>query len=261
MERSHKFGIIAAFFLIAFCAVRLDAAEFRLDNEIRPGNVKSTTYLLDGDFFSMIGQNGEITYYDSKAKTFSILDPALRLQTRLDLGETKDKIELLRQEILNSPKLEAGSFNAFVVKPIFQSEFDENSGDWALWSPWFDYVMETAVFPNADAARQYNDFCDLSCHLNYRIAYSKSMLVRLEVNKLLAARSRFPKKISVTIYPNGKSPLTKSEKMESAHVLVVRLTEEDRQRITQAREALRTFPAVTFSEYERKVAEKIKPGK
>ncbi len=102
-----------ALFLLALClSIRtLHAVEFRIDNEVLPGEVKSTTYLLDGDFFSMIGQNGEITYYDSKAESFVILDPALRIQARIGLEETKNEINFLRTQIQSHPKFEAGTPN------------------------------------------------------------------------------------------------------------------------------------------------------
>lgn len=258
MERIRNIVVFVNLFL--FCLSSAYAVELRIDNEVRPGNVKSTTYLQDGDFFSMIGQNGEVTYYDSKAKTFAILDPALRIQTRIDAEETKKRVALLREEILTSPKSEQGTFIAFIVKPTFQSEFDENSGDLALRSPWFDYVLSTTVFPNPETAKLYSDFCDLSCYLNFRISKAKAMLVRLEVNRILASHNRFPTKISASIYPKGQGPLAKVEKAESSHKLILRLTEEDHKRIAQAKESMRTFTVVPFSEYELKVAEKTAPA-
>lgn len=265
MERNHLCRISGWFCLVCclawFGVASLYAAELRIDNEILPEGVKSTTYLLDGDFFSMIGRNGEITFYDSKTKTFTILDPALRIQARIDGEETKKRTKLLRDEILHSPKFEPGTFNAFVVKPVFQTEYEESSGNLALESPWFDYAMETSAFSGEEAVKQYFDFCDASCYLNFRLSRSKAMLVRLEVNKILASKRRFPSRISASIYPKGKGPLAKAEKAESTHKLVLRLSTEDRQRIEQARESMRTFPAVPFSSYEEKVAEKIKMRK
>ena len=232
------------------------AAEFRIDNEVSPGDVKSVTYVLGGgDFYSMIGQNGEITFYDSKAKTFTILDPTLRIQARIGLEETKQEIVFLREQVQSHPDFETGTLNAFVVKPAFQTEFDAQSGDLALRSPWFDYVLETTPFPNGETAKAYFEFCDLLCYLNFRIAKSKSMLVRLEVNRTLATHSRFPTKIVASIYPKGQGPLASVEKAESRHRLVLRLSEEDRRRIDQAKEHMRTFNMLPFSGYEKKVME------
>ncbi len=235
----------------------LRAADFRIDNEVSPGNVKSVTYLLSGgDFFSMIGQNGEITFYDSQAQTFSILDPALRIQTRIGLEETQKEVAFLREQVQSHPDFKVGTLNDFVVKPTFQSEFGADTGELALRSPWFDYVLATTPFPNIETEKQYFAFCDLSCYLNFRIAKSKSMLVRLEVNRILASHHRFPTHIAATIFPKGQSPLAKAEKAESRHRFVMRLGDEDFKRMEQAKEFMRTFSVVPFSGYEQKVAEK-----
>lgn len=251
-----RFCIIFILFVFCLTNVELWSAEFRLDNEILPGEVKSTTYLLEnGDFYSMIGQHGEITYYDFQAQSFAILSPALRIQTRIGLEETKKEIASLREQLQSHPKFAPGTLNAFVLKPAFQSEFDAQSGDLALRSPWFDYEVATTNFPHTEMARAYFEFCDLSCYLNFRLSKSKTMLVRLEVNRILATHHRFPTQISATIYPNGQGPLAKAEKAESRHRIVLRFDEEDRRRLDQARESMRTFTSLPFSGYEQRIAE------
>lgn len=246
-----------------FCVSGLFAAEnFRVDNEVRVegGNetVKSTTYFLGGDFLGLIGENGEMTFFDSKKETFTLLDPKLRIRTHLAATKTKDEIDLKRRQNTTH----SSPFVAFVAKPTFQTESDEPSGTLSLQSPWFDYKLVTEAFGDDDTATRYAEFCDWSCYLNFRISRGHpTQLVRLEVNRILREGKRFPKSVSMTFFPEGKRLLAKEEKAHSTHRLIRRLDESDKTRIDQAMELLRTLPVVPFDEYQKKAAEAVRPAK
>jgi hypothetical protein len=239
------------------------AVEFRIDNEIQvegsPEKITSTTFLLNGNFISLIGDNGEITFFDSDRQIFTLLDPVLRVQTQLDAAETKKKVELLRQQVMTSPGLDPNTFNAFAVKPVFQPEYEETSGTLALQSPWIDYLLVTHVLTNPETAKQYFDSCDWWCYLHLRLdPRSTTMLIRLEVNRILREQNRFATRISVSVFPKGKIPIAKPDKAQSSHKIIVRLDHTDQQRIDQAKEFRRTFAIIPFDDYQKKVAEKKK---
>jgi hypothetical protein len=242
----------------------LHAVELRIDNEIQIGGqseaVKSTVFLLNDDFISIIGENGEITVFDAKTQIFTLLDPALHLQTQIDAAETKKCIEYKRQQVITQKEIDKKSFLFFVMQPHFSSaEYDAASGNLALQSPWMDYDVKTAPLGSKETAKAYFDFCDWMCYLNLRLnPGSSSMLVRKEVDRLLQEKNRFAAAVSVSIYPKGKGILAKSRTAHSSSILVNRLDENDKKRIEQVWNYKRSFPQVPFTEYQQKVGENLK---
>ena len=231
------------------------AAEYRIDSNVQ--GVKSTAFLLADKFYSMIGDNGEIVEFDAEKKTFTLIDPSLRIQTQIDAEETRKRVEQLRQQILNDPNTPADSIRHFIFKPAFSSEFDTGSGKLALQSNWIDYEIRTVPFIDPTAGMYY-DFCDWVCYLNFRLnPRSSQMLVRLEVNRLLRERQWFAVSVSEALYPRGKQAFARPARASSSHELVRRLGDTDRRRIEQAQEFKRIFPQVPFDEYQRRFAEKL----
>jgi len=231
------------------------ATEFRIDNNVQ--GIKSTALLLHGKFYSMTGDNGEIVEFDAETKMFTLINPALRLQTQLDAEEIRKKVEQLRELRLSSPNAKTDSFGYFAFTPKFETEFDPASGMLALQSHWIDYEIKTIPFADP-AAVMYHDFCDWVCYLNLRLnPRSSQMLTRLEVNRLLREKQRFAVNVSVSIYANGKQGLAKPSQVSSSHDLVRRLSDADRKRIEQAQEFKRTFPKATIDEYQKHFAEKM----
>jgi len=240
----------AAFFLPA-----LVAAEFRIDNNVR--EVKSTVFLLEGNFYSMIGDNGEIVEFDAEKKVFTLIEPALRMQTQINAVEIRTRIEQLRTRILNDPNAKTDSFHYFAFQPKFTSEFDSASGTLILQSNWIDYEIKTIPFPDPSAGMYY-DFCDWVCYLNLRLnPYSSQMLTRLEVNRLLRTGQRFAVNVSESIHAGGKRGFAQPVRASSSHELVRRLGEADRKRIALAQEYKQTFPQISFEEYQKRFAENL----
>ena len=238
--------------LLTFSAT---AAELRIDNNVQ--GVKSSVFLLENKFYSMIGDSGEIVEFDATTRTFTLIDPALRIQTQMDAEETRRGAEQLRQHILNDPNTQADSFRHFAFKPTFASEFDAASGKLALQSHWIDYEIGTIPFTDPSSGRYY-DFCDWVCYLNFRLnPGSAQMLIRLEVNRILREGQRFAVNVSESRYPRGKQGLAKPDRISSSHDIVRRLGDTDRKRIEQAQEFKRTLPQVPFDEYQRRFAEKL----
>ena len=240
-------------FLAGWFLILAAAAEFRIDNNVQ--GVKSTTFLLEGKFYSMIGDNGEIVEFDVETKTFTLIYPPLRIQTQIDAEEIWRRVEQLRQQILNSPSTKTDSFRYFAFKPTFSVEF--TSGMLALQSNWIDYEIKTIPFTDP-SAKMYYDFCDWVCYLNFRLnPGSSQMLCRLEVNRCLREGQRFAVNVSESLYVNGKQGFARPDRTSSSHDLIRRLGDTDRRRIEQVQEFKRTFPQVPFDEYQKRFAEKL----
>ena len=230
-------------------------AEFRIDNNVQ--GVKSTTFLLGDRFYSMIGDNGEIVEFDAATKTFTLIEPSLRIQTQINAEETRRKVEQLRQFVLDDPKTKQDSFRYFVFKPAFSSEFDAVSGKMALQSHWMDYEIKTIPFADPLSGLYY-DFCDWICYLNFRLnPGSSQMLIRLEVNRLLREGQQFAVSVTESVFPRGKQGFARPKRTSSSHDIVRRLGDADRKRIEQTQEFKRTFTQVPFDEYQRHFAEKL----
>jgi len=231
------------------------ATEFRIDSNVQ--GIKSTAFLLQGKFYSMTGDNGEIVEFDAETKIFTLINPALRLQTQLDGEAIRKNVEQLRERLLHHPNTKTDSFGYFAFTPKFETEFSPVSGMLALQSNWIDYEIKTIPFADSSAA-MYHDFCDWVCYLNLRLnPRSSQMLTRLEVNRLLREKQRFAVSVSVSIYAGGKQGLAKPSQVSSSHDLVRRLSDADRKRIEQVQEFKRTFSRATIDEYQKLFAEKL----
>ncbi len=246
------------FFVFAFLSSSVFAAEgFRIETDLRLGNgapIRSTTLFDGAVFYDFIGANGEITVFDLQNDTFTLIDPALRLQTNLVASETKQIVDAQRIPL----QANKNGFIAFSAKPSFTMEFDESGGLMVLQSPWIDYSLTTKAFPDAETARIYFDFCDWSCYLNRRINPGlPTPLIRLEVNRILREKKRFPESMKISVFPKGKKFFAKEETFQTSHEFTRHLSNVDRQRIGSVHEARRTFTVLPFVDYQAKIAEKV----
>jgi len=250
-----KSFLFAVFSLVSMVAAT--AQGFRVESDLRVGNAAPirSTILFDGTaFYSFIGANGEITRFDPARDVFTLLDPALRIQTHLAASDTQRLVNAQKLQLATHPN----GFFAFAAKPVFTMEFNEAAGLMVLQSPWIDYSLTTKTFPDAHAAAPYFDFCDWSCYLNQRINPKQlTPLIRLEVNRILRESNRFPENVKISVFPKGKKFLTKEETFQISYQFSRHLTDVDRQRITSALESMRNYPVVPFADYQAKVAEKF----
>jgi hypothetical protein len=249
------FLLAVQFMVIIFLSGKLIAAEqFRIDNEIVVDKIVvcSKTYFLEKNFLGMIEDNGEITYYDAAKDSFTLLAPLLRIQTQLSASETRREVDFALNKIRSS-KTRMGERYEFIANPVFKTDLDKNSGQIALQSNWVDYKLTTEIFADNKIAKQYFDFCNLTCYLNYRVTNSYGQLFRLEVNRILRNENRFPQNITTTFYPNGKTTSKAERTFYSSHKLIKRLTDEDKNKINSVQNSMNTFKTVKFDEYQKTI--------
>ncbi|MGL6225706.1 MAG: hypothetical protein ACRC10_03660 [Thermoguttaceae bacterium] len=232
---------------------------FRVDNEVRrEGGTsfsnKTTTYFYEGVVYDVLAGNREITVFDEKSNSFSLLDPVLRLQTCLSASEIKTEVAQVQREM----KKHANPFIAFAVDPKFEEKIDETTGVIQCLSPWIEYTINTKPLTDTGIGTTYFDFCNWICYFNLRVNPSAATsFARMQVNRLLQEKGRFPEQIKVNVYPKGHTGAAgianTPDVYISTHHLVLRLVPADEQRIAEIRGYLDTFRKVSLSEYQQEV--------
>lgn len=232
---------------------------FRVDNEVRrEGGTafsnKTTTYFHEGVVYDVLARNREITVFDEKNNSFTLLDPVLRLQTCLIASEIKTEVAQVQREM----KKHANPFIAFAVDPQFDEKFDSTTGVVQCLSPWIEYTINTKPLPDTGIGTTYFDFCNWICYFNLRVnPGAATSFARMKVNRLLQEKGRFPEQIKVNVYPKGNTGAAgianPPDVYVSTHHLVLRLVPADEQRIAEIRDNLETFRKVSLSEYQQEV--------
>ncbi|MCL2306319.1 MAG: hypothetical protein FWC43_13320 [Planctomycetaceae bacterium] len=243
---------VFVFFLRVICVA---AEDFRVENELtvrQTGESVKTTTLFTGDLvYDIIGDHGETTIFDKASDTFTLLEPTLRIQTQIKGAELKETV-LKRRE-----KMRAESqppFFAFALFPKFEETYEEESGQARFQSPWIVYQIETASFSDDVFRQRYYDFCDWYCFLNLRVnPDSTTLFARMEVNRFLQERKRFPQKIQVDVHKKGNFGIAGIVENPDVYIgtykLGVRFIPGDEQRLQRADEQRKTFRHVSFEEY------------
>lgn len=256
--------------LILFCALIASGkcVTFRVENtvtitpaETRGGNTMPTVAVsqmifIDYVVYNFIDAHGEITVYDPQSDLFVLIDPALRIQHRLRVKDLRESVDKKLESLVDYPQ----PLVAFAAKPIFSKSLDVESGVKKFSSEWIEYEIQTSPLTDAATKQAYYSAADAFCYLNFRVMPGPRgliYLVRLAVNRSLAEQNRFPDKVNMTFYPKGKEPFASSERRQSEHKLTPRLSENDKRRLDQAQEMMKTFRQVDFDTYQAEVEKKL----
>jgi len=235
------------------------AENFRVENELtvqQTGEkVKTTTLFTGGLVYDMIGDNGETTIFDKASDTFTLLEPTLRIQTQVIASELKETVLKRREAMRSQPQ---PPFFAFAAFPKFEETYQEESGLVRFQSRWFVYNIETVPFADDTFRERYYDFCDWYCFLNLRVnPDSTTLFARMEVNRFLQERKRFPQKIQVDVYTKGNfgiaGIIANPDVYMSTHKLGIRLIPRDEQRLRRIDDQRKTFRTVSFEEYLKEI--------
>ena len=220
--------------------------------QTKQSSVHTTLFLRDS-FYDFVGENGEIVFFDSAKDVLTLLDPELKLQTQLVPTEMKKRFDETVAEYAKVPE----DGKRFLGKPSFQEEWEPTSGQLTLQSYWIDYTIKTHPFPAAGMSEQFFSFSDWICFLLFRTNPDiGTPYTRVEVNRILREKDRFPRTISVSIYPKGKRLMAQEDRFSTVSQISQTLTASDRKRIEQATGFMRRFTVVPFDEYQKKIATK-----
>ncbi|HBT77740.1 MAG TPA: hypothetical protein DEB39_12640 [Planctomycetaceae bacterium] len=245
--------------MLLFAAAARGAEGFKVESTLKIGDTGKTvgmnTYFTGGKIYDIIDDagKGEITIFDRAGDVFVLLDPACRIQTRLKASEMREKIDANRIQLLKNKD----PFVVFAAKPKFDESIDETTGSMKFQSHWIDYAVETHTAGSPEMVADYFDFCDWYCYLNCRLnPWTINPLIRMEVSRALRELGRLPDKISVTVYPDGKKLLARSEKLESRHRYSLRLSEVDLKDIANAEAFVQQLRVLPFVDYQVEVGKK-----
>jgi hypothetical protein len=244
---------LAAVVLVGSAGGRLAADDFRVENKIYVGSEKepssrSTTIFYDGLVYDFLVQPAEITVFDKAHGRFILLDTAGKLRTELPT----DQIAALNEKLKAWAAEQKDTFVKFMSNPEFTEEFDKSAGVLKFESPWVTYRVTVVDAQSAAIAQQYREFSDWYMKLNTRInPGAKLPFARLAVNAVLEKRREVPREVELSMRPKRVS--FQRINVRSEHQLSRTLVESDRQRVTQAMEAIAGFDLLEFDQYQKRL--------
>jgi hypothetical protein len=234
------------------------ADDFHVDNKMyykphdkRTRPVETTTLFAAGRVYDFMQAPDETIVFDPSQDLIVLLDPNRHMMTQISTGEVSTEISKLREAAQNH-KSEAVR-EAAAAK--FSESVDPKTGVLKLTNRWMKYEVETMAPSQPQVARQYAEFADWMAQLNAILNPPTPPFPRLALNRVLRQRQELPEKITLTITPEEKSPLTwRKEKelvIKSEHTILMALAKEDRERIEEAGRQMHMFQRVSFDEYHR----------
>jgi hypothetical protein len=186
--------------------------------------------------------------------TITLLDRSRKVRSVTDGG----KLWTFTQQLRSRAARQTSPLLKFAAEPNFGGKF-ERTGDDEAWvrfsSPWITYRVRLATdLAGSTNFSPYFDFCDYSAQLNSMMhPGALPPFPRMEVDSSLRSKSAQcpPNLVEVTISDDsrGAKPIV----LHSEHHFSTQLTTEDRQRIDEANESLKTFKQVSWEEYLRPI--------
>lgn len=231
------------------------ARRFRIDNRLFANEqvLNSVTIFYDDWVCDFIGDNGQITIYDRKAGTITLLDPSCRLRTQVTIESLAQDFEQRKEAFRKSDD----PFRNYLAQPYFEDNvYEAESGLMVFRSPWVEYRFETVALNDPVVSELYYDYCKQLTLMNIRASGAPSPMIRNELNSILEKNKRFPGKVGMTLYPQGKIILAKVVlQTELTHTFVRRLQPTDEAKIEQAKQYDKRFREVSLDDYIRIVNE------
>lgn len=243
---------------VAYSAAPGEELRFRVENELinqqNGQKVKTVTLFSDNMIYDFIDDHGEITLFDKQNDMFTLVEPTFRIQTKKRASEMKKLVEERRQRI----RSHQNPFLAFALSPKFEETYEPESGLARFQSPWIDYQITTQGLKDARLRNEYYDYCDWNCYLNLHTnPASPTLFARMEVNKSLRAKERFPQKIQVSIYQKGNLGITgivtEPDVFVTTHSLGIRWIPADETRVQRLAEQMKAFRSLPFKEYQEEI--------
>ena len=243
---------VLAFAATMLCGTFADAQQFKIDSEIYQGDSqavvsRNVTLFDDGVVYDFRYDDAdaetiaEMTVYDSRTKTISLLDPVRRVC--LDLTDLKlmQMVSGVQKETAQNDSMK------FLVNETWTEEHDWG-GDWVkLSSETVTYRMQGERPQKTEFFPLYLEFLD-----NFtRVAVSDPRRLppfsRLRLNATIKKLNWIPVEVRLEMKSN---PLVRDGlRATSKHTLIPALSESDRQQIVDAKVSWTAFKRVKLAEY------------
>jgi len=150
-------------------------------------------------------------------------------------------VDQLRRETINNAKA------SFLVTQPFTETDDWSSNTVSLESDSFRYVLKGSRPSTESILPRYYDFLDQFTRLSASDPKRVPPFPRLALNKTIKTHGWIPTKVDVQVKPNSlfKDAFSASSK----HVLIMSLSDGDRERIKFARKCWAEFQTCSLTEY------------
>lgn len=226
------------------------AADFRIVSDVLLNNaVVSTnrTLFRAGVVYDYLQAPGLTTVFDPARQRFILLDPETKLRCEVGTVQVAQFNNALRERAAKS----ADPLLQFMAQPAFQIEGNKAPGMLKLLSPLVSYQLKTARVEDAEALRQYIEFCDWYAQLNTMVnPGSPPPFARMKVNQVLRSRQDMPLEVELTISVRQPKGGNRQVVLRSRHQVAWRLLGEDTVAIDQTAEEMAVFKEVTFQEFQ-----------
>jgi len=231
--------------------------DFKVVNKVFVGNAKkpqaqSTTIFSGGVVYDYLEEPAETMVFDPAGKRFILLDSVRKVRTELSTDEVLDLVERLRRRFSAS----ADPYQVFQAEPKLDDEFDDDSGELTFSSTWMTYRLVGAEAPSREISSQYREFSDWQARLNSLINPGGRLpFPRMILNAALERRGELPREVHLSLKPK-RQVLSGRVKLRSEHLLIRRLVESDRSRVTQTGQFMAMFSQLSFTDYQKRIRDR-----
>lgn len=244
--RLHRLSVVAlflAFSTVAFSVVQVAAQQLRIETSVFAEEEESepmstAVTLFDSTMvYHFVEKPAQVIIYRSPGANrdaqFIILDNDRAQRTDIATKRISGFMEKLTKWAADQEDV----LLRFSAQPMFEEDFDEESGLLKLNNPAWKYTVATVPAEDKEALAKYREFTDWYCQLNALIHNTPPPGARLELNKSLAEHGVVPVEIQRTMESQDKP-------LRATHLFTWRLSRDDRQRIDDAQRQLASFKKV-----------------
>ncbi|MEQ8848563.1 hypothetical protein [Botrimarina sp.] len=249
-----------ALLLFACCLPPVgEAAEFRIETRVyAPGEEEpaseSVTLFTAGAAYDFRDKADRVTIFrpgaGEKPGRFVLLDTADEVRTEI----TGDRVAIATTKLRRWAALQKDPFLRFIGDPVFEEQFNADTGELRLTSKHMSYRLVTMPVASREAMRELRAFLDAYAQLHTLLEAGLPPAPRLKVNEILAGHDVVP--LEVELY---SGPIADEPDLRAEHLVTWILSRNDRNRIEQANRQVAEFAEVDnahFSKFADRLAEK-----
>lgn len=260
--------IFAAFILLAAPAFAQDratkSAELRVDTSLFVADQstpvsQNVTLFTDGyvyDFGKTSEKDAatEVTVYDVRTKTFTLLEDKRKVKFSISQSRLVQLTEAMRAETAQDPKLK-------IFATAEYTETADNASGWTTVNGGLvKYRFKGKPPRDIRIVDSYCDFLDQYTLLAVLDPRRMPPFPRLRLNQAIKKQRVIPSEIRLDIKP--MPPMKNTISMKSKHTFVEHLSDSDKSRIESAKAKISEYKMVTLANYKgTPTAEEMKPEK
>jgi hypothetical protein len=183
----------------------------------------------------------EIVIYDSRTKSFELIDLTKQHRLHLEQFELVRLVENLRQQGLKDEKLVP------LVRPDLAEDADLKANKITMYNPTIRYEADCMKLDDSSLLPIYFEFLDQCSRLAATDPRRLPPFSRLELNQALKKYSLMPTEIRLTL--KGGQLHERDLSLTSKHTLIKNLSAQDRERIEMVKKSWMNFKQVELSVY------------